>query len=212
MFRLLNLATVATLSMGFTMQGKARLSTAINENFNFLPGEDMAANTDPAILGEVNYKNFVTKKSGIDNPLVVRQYPLVERVKELQLLSKTAESGLLSQLEAQGLTLSKLEKILPLAEELGLLDLLSSNPEFLLNNVAPLAVEPAPVLLPILAKVVSVPPTVFRAASLAIVGAEGFIITQSDSVILDILTAIPLLGVGGLLFAVSNVLSTINEA
>jgi hypothetical protein len=41
-------------------------------------------------------------------------------VRELNLLKVTADSGLLSKLEANGVDLVTLEKLLPLAEELGL--------------------------------------------------------------------------------------------
>ena len=53
------------------------------------------------------------------------------------LLEKTAELGVLSKLEKQGLTLEKLEELLPAAEELGLLSLVGNNQQLLINGVAP---------------------------------------------------------------------------
>eukprot|EP00968_Pinguiococcus_pyrenoidosus_P017335 scaffold1724_cov246-Pinguiococcus_pyrenoidosus.AAC.7 len=169
-------------------------------------------NTDPKILGEVNYRNFVKSQTGVDSPLLTRDYPLLQRVKELKLLSKTAESGLLSTLEAQGVTLSQVEKALPLAEELGLIDLLLGNGNFLLNGVAPLAVEPAPILLPLLAKAVGVPGSLYKALALGLVGLEGFIIYTNDSIAVDALTAVPLLLAGGVLFTLGNVLDGLKSA
>lgn len=196
-----------TLSRGSVRRGtRGRVSM---ETFNFLPGEDPVANTDPQILGEVNYKNFVEKKGGVDSPLLTRGYPVLERVQELKLLSKTADSGLLSSLEAQGLTLSKLEKVLPLAEELGLLELAAKNSDFLINGVAPLAVEPAPALLPLLSNVVGVPGGTFKGVAALAILAEGALIATSDNIALDVAAGLPLFLIGGVCFALGNALDAL---
>jgi len=73
-----------------------------------------------------------------------------DRVLELRLLKKTAESGLLTALEEKGVTLSDVEGLLPLAEQLGVLGLVADNAE--------LIVEAAPTLLPLAAGFVKAAP------------------------------------------------------
>jgi hypothetical protein len=69
-------------------------------------------------------------------PLPLQEvYPIVDRVREKKLLTRTAESGLLSALQEQGITLSQAEKLLPLLEQTGALSFLAKNGEFLLNTV-----------------------------------------------------------------------------
>jgi len=73
-----------------------------------------------------------------------------DRVLELRLLKKTAESGLLTALEEKGVTLSDVEGLLPLAEQFGVLGLVADNAE--------LIVEAAPTLLPLAAGFVKAAP------------------------------------------------------
>jgi hypothetical protein len=54
--------------------------------------------------------------------VVQEDYPLLTRVAEMGLLSKTAEAGILSALSAKGLTLSQIERLLPVIDDLGLLN------------------------------------------------------------------------------------------
>lgn len=82
---------------------------------------------------------------------ITQQYALLSRVRELGLLEKTAELGILSKLEKQGLTLEKAEELLPLLEDAGVLSLVANNQQLLINGVAPIAVEGAPLLLPVVA-------------------------------------------------------------
>ena len=93
------------------------------------------------------------------------QYNVIRRVRELDLLQATIDAGVLSKLEKNGLDLAKLEQLLPLAEELGLLSLAANNQQLLINLVAPILVEGAPFLLPVVAGALEVgPPAFFLAA------------------------------------------------
>lgn len=118
------------------------------ENFGLSFAEDQEENTPAEILGELRLKEGYVKgltKEG-QASLLVEDYPLLRRVGELNLLTITAESGLLGALEAKGLTLSKLEELLPVAERLGLLSFVASRP-IIYNGLAFLLVEPAPLLI-----------------------------------------------------------------
>ena len=130
----------------------------------------------------MNYKNFVAEVE--PNGLLVRSgnYNIIERVRALQLLKLTAQSGLLQALEAKGLTLSKVEKLLPLADDLGLLSLALKNKDLLLT-VAPLVIEPAPALLPIVVKVVNTPASTFSTLGSALLAAGAFEVVESNALL-----------------------------
>lgn len=100
-------------------------------------------------------------------------------MRELGLLEKTAELGVLSKLEKQGLTLEKLEELLPAAEELGLLSLVGNNQQLLINGVAPLAVEGAPLLLPVVAGALDIGAPAFYAAAAALVGVDAALLANN---------------------------------
>ena len=87
------------------------------------------------------------------------QYNVIGRVRELNLLK--TDSGLLSKLEANGVDLATLEKLLPAIESSGLLTLVGSSQQFVINLLAPLLVEPATILIPVLAGALSVGPAAF---------------------------------------------------
>jgi hypothetical protein len=127
---------------------------------------------------QVAYKEFIAET--VPDGLLVRQYNIVERVRAMKLLTVTAESGLLEALEAKGLTLSQVEKLLPLADDLGLLSLAYKN-KGLLIAAAPLLLEPAPLLLPILANIVRTPASTFSGIGFALLAAGGFEIVDSNS-------------------------------
>jgi len=110
--------------------------------------------------------------------LLVLQYNVVGRVRELNLLGTTADAGVLSKLEANGVDLATIEKLLPLAEELGLLSLAGSNQQLLVNLVAPLLIEPAPILIPVIAGALEVGPAAFFAAAAAFGGLEFFLLAN----------------------------------
>jgi len=108
----------------------------------------------------------------------VSKYNVVRRIRELDLLALTAEYGILSKLEKNGLDLATAESLLPKAEELGLLSLVGNNQQLLINLVAPLLVEPAPILLPVIAGALDVGAPAFFLAAAALAGAEGFLIVN----------------------------------
>ena len=100
----------------------------------------------------------------------------------MKLLTVTAESGLLEALEAKGLTLSQVEKLLPLADDLGLLSLAYKN-KGLLISAAPLLLEPAPLLLPILANIIRTPASTFSGIGFALLAAGGYEIVDSNGIL-----------------------------
>ena len=107
------------------------------------------------------------------------QYNVIRRVRELDLLKATADNGILSKLEAQGLDLATIEEILPVAEELGLLSLVGNNQQLLVNGVAPLLVEGAPILLPLVAGALAVGPPAFYLAAAGTASLELFLVSNN---------------------------------
>ena len=163
-----------------------------------LQAENPEENTPREIFGEVAYKTFVAET--VPDGLMVRQYNIIERVRELKLLKLTAESGLLEALEAKGLTLSQVEKLLPVADNLGLLNLAVKNKNLLLS-AAPLLIEPAPLLLPVVANVIKTPASVFSTLGFALLGAGGFEFFESNGFlgVLLVLLATPAVVLGSVL-------------
>jgi hypothetical protein len=115
-------------------------------------------------------------------------------VRELDLLGATAEAGILSKLEANGVDLAKLEKLLPAIEELGLLEFAGSNQQFLINLIAPLLIEPAPYLLPGVAALLAAGPSAFFAFAAGTGALEIALIASNAEVPLVGLPAGPLAG------------------
>ena len=115
-------------------------------------------------------------------------------MRELDLLKATADNGVLSKLESQGVDLETIEKLLPLAEELGLLSLAGNNQQLLVNLVAPLLVEGAPLLLPVVAGAIGAGPSAFYFAAAAFGGLEAFLLANNVEVPLVGLPAGVLLG------------------
>lgn len=148
---------------------------SVRENFGFSFAEDAGDVTDQ-LLGEANYKQWVSEVQ--DNSFLNRQYNVLGRVRELDLLTKTADSGVLSLLEENGITLALLEGGLEIADNLGLLSIAGKNQQLLLNLVAPLLIEPAPYLLPLIAGALSVGPPAFFGAALATGGLEGLLVVN----------------------------------
>lgn len=132
------------------------------------------------------------------------QYNAIRRVRELNLLSATAENGVLSKLEAQGLDLAAIEKLLPVLDEAGVLGLAGSNQQLLVNLVAPLLVEGAPFLLPITASAIAAGPGAFYAAAAAFAGLESFFVANDVELPL---IGLPAAGVLGLLLVPLTVVS-----
>jgi hypothetical protein len=178
------------------------------ENFNLPVGEDQAENVPTSMLGEANYRKFVASYKPDGMIIGGARYPVLKRVSELKLLSLTAETGLLTRLEELGLKLSDLEKLLPLAEELELLQLAEKNQDLILQTLAPIAIEQAPALLPILTAVLRTPPTTFYAIAAAALVAEAGIVVVSGNPLIDILAGIPLVGVAAVSAVAGTVLSS----
>lgn len=149
------------------------------ESFGFDFAEDQGVNTPKEILGEAKLKEEFVPAVRSD-ALLTADYPVFDRVAELGLLSVTAESGLLAALQAKGVTLSDLEKLLPLIEEFGLLT--SINNPIVLNLIVPLLVEPAPLLLPGVVGLLKTDSTVFLAAAAAFAGLEAYGFSASGEV------------------------------
>lgn len=178
------------------------------ENFNLPLGEDQAENVPTNMLGEANYRKFVASYKPDGMIVGGARYPLFKRVSELKLLSLTAETGLLTILEQKGLKLSDLEKLLPLAEELELLSLAEKNKDLILQTLAPIAIEQAPALLPVLVSVLKTPPSTFYALAAAALAAEAGIIATSGSPLIDVLAGIPLVAVAGAGAVAGSILSS----
>jgi len=103
-------------------------------------------------------------------------------VRELGLLEKTAELGILSKLENLGLTLEKAEELLPALEEAGILSLVANNQQLLINGVAPIAIEGAPILLPLVAGALEVGPAAFYLAAASFAGLDYYLFASGAEV------------------------------
>ncbi len=107
------------------------------------------------------------------------QYNVIQRVRELDLLQATIDNGILSKLEANGLDLATVEKLLPVAEELGLLSLAGNNQQLLVNLVAPLLIEGAPIALPLVAGALETGPVAFYGAAAVLLGTDAFLLANN---------------------------------
>ncbi len=88
----------------------------------------------------------------------------------------------MSKLEAQGVDLKTLESLLPLAEDLGVLSIVANNQQLLVNGVAPLLVEPAPLLLPVVAGALDKGPSAFYGAAAACAALEAYLVVSGAEV------------------------------
>lgn len=120
----------------------------------------------------------------------------------MKLLSVTADSGLLQALEAKGVTLSQLEKLLPVVDNLGLLPLVSQKKDLLLS-LAPLLIEPAPLLLPLVASILTTPSTNFLVPGYALLAGSAYELFEQN-----VLLAVPLILLGFPLAAIGTVLGS----
>lgn len=82
-------------------------------------------------------------------------------------------------MEKNGVDLVTIEKLLPVAEDLGLLSVAANNQQLLLNLVAFFLIEGAPFLLPPLAGALEVGPPAFYLASASLLGLDGFLLTNN---------------------------------
>ena len=108
--------------------------------------------------------------------LLVAQYNLIRRVRELEILQATVDSGVLAKLEKNGLTLAKIEQLLPLAEKFGLLGLAANNQQLVANLAVPFLIEGAPFLLPVVGGALDIGPPAFYGAAAGFAAAEGALV------------------------------------
>lgn len=71
---------------------------------------------------------------------------------------------------------------MPKLEELGLLSLVANNQQLLINGVAPLAVEGAPLLLPVVAAALEVGPSAFFLAAAVSGGLDAYLFASGAEV------------------------------
>ena len=114
--------------------------------------------------------------------LLFLQYNVIRRVRELDLVQATLDNGVLTKLEKNGLTLSKIEELLPLLEQYGLLSLVANNQQLLINLAAPVVIEGAPLLLPLVAGALEVGPSAFYLAAAGCGGLELYLILSNAEV------------------------------
>jgi hypothetical protein len=135
----------------------------------------------------------------VGNNIAVRD--LLVDIEKSRLLSKVAQSGLLSKAQAAGVSLSNLEPLLALAA--GNKDVLilveASGPELL--PLLPTMVKFVPPALPLLGTAIGIPPGVIQAAGLAsLLGAAGAVAVIPDDTVANV--AVQTLAVGVLGVAV----------
>lgn len=198
---------------GLTGARRATLQP-LQENF----GLEISTLNDPGkitpreLLGEDTYRDFVgdgaliNKKTPFATSLGSGPYDVIDRVRDLKLLTVTAESGLLEALEDKGVTLAQVEKLLPLVDSLGLLGLVRGNKD-LIAGAAPLLIEPAPSLIPVLVSLLKTPPSTFQVAGLAVAGGGLFEVTQGNA-----LLGAPLVLLGAPLLALGSVLGSLGSS
>lgn len=164
-------------------------NTKVNENFGLDFAEDPYANTLPAILGEVNLKDGFVKSYKPDALLLSNDEDLVLKIRKNQLLKQTVDSGLLEALEAQGLTLSQVEKLLPVVDDLGLLPLAVKNKELILS-IAPLIVDTAFLGLPLAASVVGTPASTYSTIAFGCFGLAAYEGVAQGNIFLAVLLGV----------------------
>ena len=181
------------------------------ETFGFSFAEDAAGvaleSTEKGklLLGEKRLKELyvdtLLKDGTVDRSLLSEDYPLLTRTAEMGLLSKTAEAGLLTALTEKGLTLTQIEKALPLVDELGLIPILIKNKWLFLNLLAPLLVEPAPLLIGPLATIIKIGGAPPLAIAAALIGSDLYGVTNGEALSLAPLAGGALFGAIGLLLS-----------
>mmetsp|Transcript_92692 Transcript_92692/g.264792 ORF Transcript_92692/g.264792 Transcript_92692/m.264792 type:complete len:180 (-) Transcript_92692:289-828(-) len=91
-----------------------------------------------------------------------KAFDILDAIQDNQLLSKTAELGVLSKAEAAGVTLSDLEPLLIAADDNGAMQLLG---DVLALPITPKLINAAPGLLPLAGAALSVPPALLFATA-----------------------------------------------
>mmetsp|Transcript_20046 Transcript_20046/g.30474 ORF Transcript_20046/g.30474 Transcript_20046/m.30474 type:complete len:215 (-) Transcript_20046:173-817(-) len=143
---------------------------ALRESFGFDFATDQVESTPEQLLGEANYKTWVGEIN--ENAFLNRKYNVLRRVRELELLQKTLDYGILEKLDDLGVDLKLLEGSLPLVENLGLLGAAGRNQQLIINLVSFFLVEGAPFLIPLIAPALGAGPIGFIAPGLALGAAE----------------------------------------
>lgn len=164
------------------------------ENFGFDFAEDAAAaalGESSLLLGEKRLKERYIPEQ-VQTRALLTDYPVLERVGELNLLTITAKSGLLRALDEKGLTLGQLEALLPVAEKLNLLKVVQ-NP-IIYNLLVPLLVEPAPYLLPAVVNLVKLDATIWTGLAAVFLALETKGIAAGDGVNVPLLIPVVLFG------------------
>jgi len=176
------IAVTAGFASAFAPAGglSGRQSMRLHESFGLGVGEDTYENQPDLLKGEAEYKQYVNRIR--EDNMLNRKYNVIRRVRELDLLQATIDAGILSKLEKNGLDLAKVEELLPLAEKFGLLSLAANNQQLLINGVAPLLVEGAPLLLPLIAGALEVGPAAFFLGAAVFGGLEVSLITSGAEV------------------------------
>lgn len=174
MMKLFMLAITASYTVAFTPSvsrvQKLPSTTQLYEDFGFSFAEQTYENQPDLLKGEQEYKQYVNRIN--EDNMLNKKYNVVQRVRELELLQATLDAGILGKLEANGLDLATVEKLLPLAEKFGLLSLAANNQQLLINLVAPLLIEGAPFLLPVIAIALEIGPLSFFGAAAALAGSD----------------------------------------
>lgn len=188
------IASSVPVAMGYSSFAGTALRTSYTpvksslrmENFGLPFAEDLTVFVPDEIFGEAKLKNSyvpgLAKQKIVDRPFLTEDYPILTRVAEMNLLTKTAEAGLLTALTEKGLTLSQVEAALPLLEQYGLLSVAVKNKQLFLNLIAPLLVEPAPLLLGPLAAVIKAGPTPPYAIAAALAAYDALGVANGDGV------------------------------
>lgn len=127
-------------------------------------------------------------------------------IEEAGLLTKVAQSGLLSKAQEAGVSLTKLEPLLKLASEnpdiLVLVE--ASGPELL--PLLPNLIKLAPPALPLLATAISVPPSALYVAALGSLGAAvGIVGLVPDDTVLQVAAQTLAVGVLGVAAPVASI-------
>merc|ERR1712028_248687 len=155
-------------------------TTQLYEDFGFSFAEQTYENQPDLLKGEQEYKQYVNRIN--EDNMLNKKYNVVGRVRELELLQVTSDNGVLSKLEKNGLDLKTVERLLPLLEEYGLLTLVGNNQQLLVNGAAPLLVEGAPILLPVVAGALEIGPPAFFASAAALAGIDIALLTNDVTI------------------------------
>jgi len=174
---ILSIATAAAFSPVSSVVGRQQTRVdPLKESFGFDFAESQEENTPDIILGEANYKQWVG--DNVDNAFLNRQYDVVRRVRELDIIGKVADYEILTKLEKNGLTLKVIEKLLPLGDTLGVASVVGKNQQLLINGIAPLVIEGTPFILPVAAAALDIGPLSFFGASAALGGVEALLVIE----------------------------------